>query len=207
MKIYSIVAGSIGTNSYLLLSDDEKEAAIIDPAVFIPEFAEKIDGLGATLNYILLTHGHGDHTGGIPEFKERFPDAKLAAGRHEEELLRNASVNYSSVILGAEVNPMPDILLKDGDELKVGNLTLKVIETPGHTAGGVSYLVNNEVLFSGDTLFRGSVGRTDLPTGDMITLLRSIREKLFTLDDEVRVLPGHMQDTTIGREKRTNPFV
>jgi glyoxylase-like metal-dependent hydrolase (beta-lactamase superfamily II) len=207
MKIFGVQAGSIGTNCYMLLSEDEKEAAIIDPAVFLPDYADKIEEIGAELKYIILTHGHGDHTGGVPEFKQRFPNAKLAAGQREEELLRNSSVNFSSYILGDEVNLTPDIPLKDGDKLILGDLTLRIIETPGHTAGGISILVNNETLFSGDTLFRASIGRTDLPTGDYDTLLRSIREKLFTLADEVRVLPGHMGETTIGFEKRNNPFL
>jgi glyoxylase-like metal-dependent hydrolase (beta-lactamase superfamily II) len=207
MKIFTTLAGSIGTNCYMLLSEDEKEAAIIDPADFIADYADKIVALGAELKYIILTHGHGDHTGGVPEFKKRFPGAKLAAGRHEEELLRNSSINFSSEILGGKLNLTPDILLKDGDELTLGDLTLRIIETPGHTVGGISILVNNEILFSGDTLFHASIGRTDLPTGDYDTLIRSIREKLFTLADDVRVLPGHMGETTIGFEKRNNPFL
>jgi glyoxylase-like metal-dependent hydrolase (beta-lactamase superfamily II) len=206
MKIYATVAGIIATNCYMLLSDDETEAAIIDPAAFIPEFAEKIESLGAELKYIILTHGHADHTGGVPEFQSRFPDAKLAIGHDEVALLRNSGANFSSEILGSAVTPEPDILLKEGDELNVGNLSLKIIETPGHTAGGISILVNDEVLFSGDTLFHASIGRTDLPTGDYDTLLRSIREKLFVLDDEIQVLTGHMQETTIGYEKRENPY-
>jgi glyoxylase-like metal-dependent hydrolase (beta-lactamase superfamily II) len=195
MKIYGVQAGSIGTNCYMLLSEDEKEAAIIDPAVFIPDYADKIEELGAELKYILLTHGHYDHTGGVIEFSERFPDAKLAAGRGEKDML------------SAEANLMPDLLLKDDDELILGDLTLKIIETPGHTAGGISILVNNEVLFSGDTLFHASIGRTDFPTGDYDTLIRSIKEKLFVLDEGIHVLPGHMQETTISFEKTNNPFL
>ncbi|MDR0852154.1 MAG: MBL fold metallo-hydrolase [Clostridiales Family XIII bacterium] len=207
MIIKHFLIGSIGTNCYLVWDEGSDDAFLIDPAQNLPEIAQAIREEFLNLKYVILTHGHGDHIGGVTGILAEFPDAKLAAGRMEAELLAQARMNFSLEITGKSVSLVPDIFLNDGDELSVGNLTLAIIETPGHTPGGISILVNREVLFSGDTLFRDSIGRTDLAGGNYERIVASIREKLFVLPDEVRVYPGHMDETTIGHEKKFNPYV
>jgi glyoxylase-like metal-dependent hydrolase (beta-lactamase superfamily II) len=206
MIIKTIQVGFIGTNCYLVWEKSSGEAFIIDPADYNAEIANTIKNEELRLKYIVLTHGHGDHIGGVPALMREYPDVKLAAGRNETALLADAKLNFSGEISGNPITLRPDICLSEGDELKVGDMTLTVIETPGHTEGGISILVG-KTLFSGDTLFRSSIGRTDLPLGNYETLLESIREKLFTLPDDIAVYPGHMGETTIGFEKGHNPFV
>jgi glyoxylase-like metal-dependent hydrolase (beta-lactamase superfamily II) len=141
---------------------------------------------------------------------DAFPEAKLATGKDELTVLGDPALNYSEYTNGRMETLDPDVLLSDGDELAVGGLALKTIATPGHTIGGISVLVEADgggTLFSGDTLFRSSIGRTDLPTGDFAVLERSIQQKLYTLPDETEVYPGHMEPTTIGYEKRYNGIV
>jgi glyoxylase-like metal-dependent hydrolase (beta-lactamase superfamily II) len=206
MIIKAIQLGAIGTNSYLVWDEKGGEAFIIDPADYTAEIANTIKEEQLRLKYIILTHGHGDHIGGVTMLTREYPGVKLAAGRNEATLLADANLNYSGEISGNRLSLKPDIYLSDGDEMKVGGMTLTVIETPGHTEGGISILTG-KTLFSGDTLFRSSIGRTDLPLGDYDALIKSIREKLFVLPDDITVYPGHMGETTIGFEKAHNPFV
>jgi glyoxylase-like metal-dependent hydrolase (beta-lactamase superfamily II) len=159
-----------------------------------------------TIKYVILTHGHGDHVGGVNAILAAHPDAKLAAGRDEAPILGDPGQNFTEYTIGRIETFTPEILLADGDELTVGDIPLTIIATPGHTIGGISIRVPGAV-FSGDTLFCASIGRTDLPTGDFGTLERSIKEGLYTLPDETEVYPGHMEPTTIGYEKRYNGFV
>jgi glyoxylase-like metal-dependent hydrolase (beta-lactamase superfamily II) len=208
MKIEMIPIGSIGTNCYIAWDEKSKECFVVDPADDAPQVRAIIEREGLRVKYVVLTHGHGDHIGGVKGLLSEFPDAKLAAGAKELSLLGNASINYTPEILGRSVELEPDIKLSEGDELTVGSEILRVIETPGHTPGGISILTDDgKALFSGDTLFRASIGRTDLPGGDYAVLIQTIREKLFVLPDDVKVYPGHMEDTTIGLEKEYNPFV
>jgi glyoxylase-like metal-dependent hydrolase (beta-lactamase superfamily II) len=183
-----------------------KEAFMIDAADFSGAVGTLITDENLILKYLILTHGHGDHVGGVHRLLEAYPDAQLAAGRDEMPVLDDPANNFTEYINGRNETFEPDLLLSDGDELKVGALTLKVIETPGHTIGGISILVAGAV-FVGDTLFRDSIGRTDLPTGDLKTLEKSIKTKLYALPDDTVVYPGHMAPTTIGHEKEYNPFV
>ena len=135
-----------------------------------------------------------------------FQTPKLSRSEKEAELLRDAKLNVSTEMFGRSITVEPDIYVKDGDELTVGNMTLHILDTPGHTRGGISIYVNGHV-FSGDTLFRYSIGRTDFYGGDFRVLMNSIKDKLFLLPDDTVVLPGHMGFTTIGDEKKGNPFV
>jgi glyoxylase-like metal-dependent hydrolase (beta-lactamase superfamily II) len=204
MQIRTFELGQLGTNCYIVW--DEEEAFIVDPADFTDEMRSLIAEEGLSVKYVILTHGHGDHVGGVSALLAAYPGALLAAGKDETPVLDDAGYNFTEYITGRAETFRPDLLLSDGDELTVGQVTLKVIATPGHTIGGISLLVPGAV-FSGDTLFRASIGRTDLPTGDFDELERSIREKLYTLPDETEVYPGHMGPTAIGYEKRYNSCV
>ena len=199
-RVIKYVAGAYRTNVYLVYDEETKEAFIVDPGYEFPKIYDDIQTFGLKPMCILLTHGHGDHTGGIGLLKKTYPDIKLIASAKERKFLYNRSFSLGKGGIRA------DIEVSDGDELEIGNIKLKFISTPGHTPGGMCILMD-DILFSGDTLFRMSVGRTDLPGGDEKTLLSSVKEKLMILPDETVVLPGHMEETTIGIERRYNPFV
>ena len=201
MNIQRFIANNgFGTNMYLVWDEDSKKAFIVDPGAESEQMENAISENMLQPEYIILTHAHGDHTGGIDPLKEKYPGIKLVANRAERKMLAERSR-----ISGGEGHTA-DIEVTDGDTLDVGPMHLCFIDCPGHTPGGMSVLLG-KVLFSGDTLFMSSVGRTDLPGGDWDTLMHTIREKLFVLPDDTVVLPGHMQETTIGFEKRCNPFV
>ena len=202
MKINRYVANNgFATNAYLVWDEDSKEAFIVDPGSELPSAAEFIDREGLKLEYIMITHAHGDHTGGIGFFKEKYPEAKLLASRAERKLLYNRAASFGKGGYTADVE------VRDGDELEIGAIKLRFIDCPGHTSGGMSIYADNKILFSGDTLFHASVGRTDLPGGDWDALVETLRNKIYVLPDDTVVLPGHMDETQIGWEKRYNPFV
>lgn len=206
MKIQNFVLGMVGTNCYLVVNEEEKQCILIDPAVHSGEIAEQIRREGLDLRAILLTHGHFDHIMGIDGFRKEFPEIPVYAHREEEALLKDASMN-ASLEFGRQYTFSGAAYAEDGDVLDLAGMQFQVIHTPGHTIGGCCYYLQEEkVLFSGDTLFRESIGRTDFPTGNGGQLMRSIREKLFTLPEETAVYPGHMERTTIGDEKKYNPY-
>ena len=202
MQIRKYVIGIYATNCYLVTDEVNNKCFIVDPAGPEPAIKDLIEKEGLSLEYMILTHGHFDHTGGIDFFKESFPDCKLVASRAERSFLfeRKQSMGKGGI--------KADIEVRDGDTLTVGDINMRFIDTPGHTPGGMCVYIESEgVLFSGDTLFHASVGRTDLPGGDWDKLRASIADKLFALPDDVHVLPGHDAETMIGYEKRYNPFV
>lgn len=207
MKIGNVVLGPVGTNCYIVSNEETKECFVVDPAACPPGFVDHIRNAGLNVKAVLLTHGHFDHIMGLDGFLREFP-VPVYAHEAEKELLEDAQLNSSAFMGGQSYTFSGAEYVKDGQELDIAGMKIRVIYTPGHTIGGCCYYIAKEaVLFSGDTLFHASVGRTDLPTGSMGQLVRSIKEKLLVLPDETEVYPGHMEETSIGYEKKYNPFV
>ena len=207
LKVKRRVLGACQTNCYYVYREGADEIVIIDPGdngdvVFADAKSlgfEKIAG-------ILLTHGHGDHTGGVLELKQ-LSGAKVYAYEDEAEILKDPEKNVSQWF-GTGYGFEADVYLRDKQTLTMAGVEFEVLHTPGHTKGGCCFYVRSEgVLFSGDTLFANSVGRTDFPGSSTSALIRSIQEKLMTLPDETRVYPGHMGETAIGHERVNNPFL
>jgi len=203
MKIttYSMMA-----NTYLVTDENTKQGFIVDPGSYYQGLTQKVKEEGTEIKYIILTHGHGDHIGGVEQYRKDFPAAELVAAEAEKDLLADPDANLSTSITGVSVSLTADIWVNEGDTLRVGDMELKFTMTPGHTPGGMCILAD-KVLFSGDTLFRCSIGRTDFPGGSYDQLTQGVRDRLFVLPDETRVFPGHMEETSIGFEKENNPFV
>jgi glyoxylase-like metal-dependent hydrolase (beta-lactamase superfamily II) len=204
MFIETIVVGPLQENSYVVACEETQEAAIIDPGAEADRIYRVVTFHGFTLKYVLNTHGHPDHVGGVADIIEK---TGVPFFLHQDDmyLIEGFEQDPIRAFLAARTPPPPDRFLQDGDMISVGNLEFHVLHTPGHTPGGVCFLVQN-VLFSGDTLFANSIGRTDLPGGNHQQLLTSIRDKLLSLDDAVRVYSGHGYASTIGNERQFNPF-
>ena len=193
MILKTLVVGPIQSNCYIVGCERTREAAVIDPGgdadrILITLAKDKLRCV-----YIINTHGHFDHSADNKRLKE-VTGAQL--------LIHQAD---APMILHQSNSPPPDRYLGEGDIITFGDISLKVLHTPGHSPGGIS-LVTDKIVFVGDTLFAGSIGRTDFPGGDYDGLLRNVREKIFTLGDDVVVYPGHGPKTTVGRERKTNPF-
>lgn len=205
MILERIPAGRYAVNCYIVGDKSTSKAAVIDPGGDVDDILKVLEDNNLRLQYILLTHGHGDHIGGVEELREK---TSVPVYIHEADLYmaRDSGANQSAAMGGPAVEANPDNFMKDGDVLELGELKLNIIHTPGHTEGGVSILVK-DVLFTGDTLFANSVGRSDLEGGNQEKLFASIKNKIFTLDEDIKVLPGHGPATTIKIEKATNPFV
>lgn len=200
-----VVVGALETNCYLVYCPRTLEAVIIDPGAEAEKIFPLIHELGLKMRAILNTHGHIDHVGANRDFKEKF-NLPIYLHPSDQPLLPRNQQYELSFLLGAKESPAPDYGLADGDFIHFGEVELKVLHTPGHSPGSVSFFGEN-LLFSGDTLFCGGVGRTDLPGGSWRDLEKSIREKILILPEDILVLPGHGPATTVGEEKRSNPFL
>lgn len=212
IKVKTLVFNYFEENTYLLIDEETKEAAVVDPGMMNEReqkfFDETVSSLGVKITQIINTHLHLDHCFGLNYVKGRYG---VPAKAHVDDVVLGKIVPQQFAMFG--LKPVSgavevDVELKDGDEIAIGESVLKVIHVPGHTEGGiVLYDKADELLFSGDTLFRNSIGRTDLPGGSQSAIVRSIRERLYMLPDDVKVFPGHGEPTTIGYEKRHNMMV
>ena len=206
MKIDHFVVGPVQTNCYFVTNIKTKEMIIIDPGACADQLAKKVDESGAKPVAILLTHGHFDHATDAKPLADRY-GIKIYIHEADKATLDDPQLNVS-YMMGQSKTFYADVFLKDKQELDIAGFHIVVLHTPGHTPGGCCYYMEQEdVLFSGDTLFRTSVGRSDFPGGSASALVRSVKEKLLILPEETHVYPGHMEETTIGYEKRHNPFV
>lgn len=212
MKINHYVVGMVQTNCYIIINEETKECFIIDPGASGKQLAEKIKKDNLTPVAVLLTHGHFDHAAAAEELAKEF-NIKVYAHEAEEDTLRDPQKNVSWMV-GAKESYEADEFLKNNQVIKLADFEIKVLHTPGHTEGGCCYYIAEEdVVFTGDTLFAGSVGRTDFPGGSMSQIVRSIQEKLMTLnktgdlENDIMVYPGHNDPTTIETERMENPYL
>lgn len=206
LKIRALVLGMVQTNCYIIKNAITKEAIVVDPADDANRIYEYLNANDLVCKGILLTHGHFDHIMAAKELAD-LTGVKIHAHEAEEKLLQSPELNSSDRV-GTAVSLTPDILLKDQEDMMLAGFKIKVIHTPGHTAGGACYyFVEQDVLMTGDTLFRENIGRYDLPTANGTHLLESIKNKLFILGDQVDVYPGHGIPSTMGHEKTHNPYL
>jgi glyoxylase-like metal-dependent hydrolase (beta-lactamase superfamily II) len=208
--ILTIVSRPFAQNTYIAWLADRKDCVVFDPGLEPAKILSAIEEHDLTPAAILLTHGHSDHIGGNAALKERWPDCPIVVGADEAEKLTDPAKNLSARFGVPIVSPEADRLVREGDIIDYAGFKLEVREIPGHSSGHVVFIWHDgqpPLVFGGDVLFAGSVGRTDFPDGDFEQLATGIHEKLFTLPDETIVLSGHGPPTTIGHEKRTNPFV
>ena len=205
LQVKPLIVGPLFSNCYIVWDEDKKEGAVIDPGEDANNILKVINELGIKIKYILATHGHFDHVGGVAKLRKELSVEFLA---HKGDFFfiedgKNAAGRWGFDI---EQPPKPDRFIEDGDIIQVGNFKLEVLHTPGHSPGGVSFL-NDNMVFAGDTLFQGSIGRTDFRKGSFEDLSNSIKTRLYTLPDNTIVYTGHGPITTIGDEKKYNAFV
>jgi glyoxylase-like metal-dependent hydrolase (beta-lactamase superfamily II) len=204
MKIEKIVEPYFGENMYILIDEETKKCAVVDPGGASDKILNYIKANSLELEYIVLTHGHGDHIGAVNNIKSK-TNAKVIAHNDEQELLNDNRKNLSYSMHCGPQELDADIYVHDKDKLELGNLKLSFIHTPGHTKGCMCIRVNDD-MFTGDTLFAGSIGRTDLYGGDYKQIEKSLR-KLAKYEDKVKIHPGHGPSSTLGIEKMSNPYM
>ena len=206
-KVECFPRGPLSENTYIVTDEATGDKAVIDPGCFDSEIAEFI-GERTSLKYLLLTHGHYDHYTAAQQYIDAYPDVIFAGPEGDTKLMYKGRDNamLSSLDRGEAVCPEAKQLLKDGDVIKIGESELRVIETPGHTKGSICF-VTDELMFSGDLIFRLSVGNTSFESGSWEELVRSIEDRIYTLDERIVIYPGHGAATTVGYEKKANPFV
>jgi glyoxylase-like metal-dependent hydrolase (beta-lactamase superfamily II) len=209
MEVNKFVLGEFETNCYVVRkTNTASDCLVIDAGLEAGELIDFLETKKLTPLAVVLTHGHADHIAGLELLRKRWPEVKVCIHNLDAEMLNRADINLS-LLAGILISvKAADVLLTDGQLIEQAGVKLKVIHTPGHTHGGIClYSKDEQLLFSGDTLFADSVGRADFPGGSISELIRSIKEKLLTLPDQTKVFPGHGPATTIGKERQTNPFL
>ncbi|HLX63712.1 MAG TPA: MBL fold metallo-hydrolase [Planctomycetota bacterium] len=211
LNTLKLVTGDLEENCYIAWNEGSREAVIFDPGWNADEIRAELNARGLSIVAFLQTHCHGDHIGALTPLKQVFPAAPLYVPEAEKTWLARPTLNLSFFYGYSLTGPAPDVLVRDGDVIDAAGLSFKAIHVPGHSPGGTAYFIapKNETphLYCGDILFQGSIGRTDLPGGaGEEVLVEGIRSKLFVLPEETIVHPGHGDDTTIGAEKKQNPF-
>jgi len=205
MVLTRLVVGPLQVNCYILADEKTRDAVVIDPGDDAADILKVIKDKGLKVKYIINTHAHFDHVGANRALKEA-TGAELLLHEADAAVLSTVSHQSRSFGMGDVKSPSADRYVKQGDILKAGEISLKVLHTPGHSPGGIS-LLEEGMVFTGDSLFAGSIGRTDFPGGDLLTLLGSIKKNLLILPDETKVFPGHGPASTIGGEREENPFL
>ena len=205
MFLEQLQVGPLETNCYIVADEKSRIAAIIDPGGEADKIINAVNEAELDVKYIFLTHGHGDHIAALKEVRDA-TGAAIVIHEEDAHMLSSAESNLSFLLGEGFVQPAADIKLKCNEEFHLGDLVLKIIHTPGHTPGGISIQVDN-VVFTGDALFAGSIGRTDFPGGSYDKLISSIQEKLLVLADDTKIYPGHGEPSTVGYEKKMNPFL
>ncbi len=201
MQLICSVVPNMDQNIYVYFDETTKDGVIVDPGVYGTGLLEEIEKENINIKGILLTHGHYDHSFGVLDLKAKY-NCDVYSGKNETLVTNDPEVSFTSRFDGRKF--VADVLLEDGDLIELGSVCLKVISTPGHTPGGVCFLDETTgIMFTGDTLFKGTHGRTDFPYGDYAALKASLH-RLFELPDHIQVFPGHYDSSTIGDEKRTN---
>ncbi len=204
MILEKVVVGPLAVNSYIIGCEQTRIGAVIDPGDEAEKIEQTIAQLNLQIKFILLTHGHIDHLAHLQRLQKKY-QAKFLMHEADSFLLEHASSQAELFELPDPGHPQPDAFLNDGDKITLGNLTISVLHTPGHSPGSVTFFVEDK-LFVGDLIFSGSIGRTDLPGGNFEQLIHSVNTKIFVLPDAVEIFPGHGTKTTVGFEKSTNPF-
>ena len=213
MIIERLAVGPLETNCYVVACEATGEAAAIDPGGEIAGIVARVAEWSLRVTWIVNTHGHGDHMAGNRELKAAFPEARLAVHEADAGFLEDAELNLTGMLGMPITSPGADVLLKDGDTVAAGEIVFRVIHVPGHTPGGIALFAerggegDGPVVFCGDTIFAGSIGRSDFPGGSQEQLIGAIRRRLLTLPAETAVYPGHGPETMIGHEAATNPFL
>lgn len=217
MRILPVIVSDFEQNSRILICEETKKAAVIDPGGGVEELIGIIRDEGVVVTAVLITHAHLDHAGGVSRLLPLLEEIQAARPKlyaHKDEQLMRASLSGQAQMFGLASNeyqdcPEPDQYLQDGEEILVGNIKIKALYTPGHSPGHLAFFIEDKkpVVITGDALFKGSIGRTDLPGGNYRVLIKSIENKLLTLPDKTIVMPGHGPDTTIFNEKNRNPFL